>query len=165
MDPREFLDILKKNGLLFFSGVPCSILAPILHYVERDKEITYIPAASEDIALGLASSLYFFNRIGGIFIQNSGFGGIINPLTSFNLIYKIPLLMIITWRGFERNDAPEHLIMGDIMCRLLRVLKIPFRILSPQTMDDSIKFSLSFMNEKSLPCALILKKGIINEKM
>lgn len=158
---KEFLNILKKNGFLFFSGVPCSILAPILSDIKEDREITYIPAPSEDIALGLASSLYFFNRIGGIFIQNSGLGRIVNQLTSFNLIYKIPILMVITWRGFEKDDAVEHLIMGDIMCKLLRLLKIPFRIVSPLTIEASVKFGLSFMNKKSLPFALVLKKDII----
>jgi len=160
MSPLEFLTILKKNGLLFFSGVPCSIFAPILNLIEKDKDITYLPAPSEDIALGIASSLYFFNKIGGIFIQNSGLGKVINPLTSFNLIYKIPLLMIISWRG-EIDDAPEHLIMGDIMCSLLRLLKIPFGILSSETIETSIKSGLSFMNKKSLPVALIIRKGII----
>ena len=47
-------------------------------------------------------------------MHNSGIGNIVNPLTSLSLMYKIPALLIVGWRGYGRppNDAPEHWIMG-----------------------------------------------------
>ena len=31
----------------------------------------------------------------------------------------MPCLLLVTWRGFEGKDAPEHLVMGDVLPRLL----------------------------------------------
>ena len=31
----------------------------------------------------------------------------------------MPCLVLVTWRGFEGKDAPEHLVMGDVLPRLL----------------------------------------------
>ena len=47
-------------------------------------------------------------------MQNSGIGNVVNPLASFSLMYKIPVLLVVGWRGYggPPNDAPEHWIMG-----------------------------------------------------
>ena len=60
-------------------------------------------------------------------MQNSGIGNLINPLTSFNLLYKIPVLLIIGWRGYggEPNDAPEHWLMGQKSESFFQLLDIP----------------------------------------
>ena len=35
----------------------------------------------------------------------------LNALASLHLLYRIPCLLVVTWRGFEGKDAPEHLII------------------------------------------------------
>jgi len=159
--PKYFCEALKKRGFTILSGVPCSILTEILNYIYTDEEITYIPAPREDTALGIASGVFLSGGIGGILIQNSGLGNIINGLTSFNLIYGIPVLMVITWRGFEGKDAPEHLIMGAKLIEFLNLLEIPFKILSYANLDESLDFAVSLMETTHTPVALILKKGIV----
>lgn len=123
-----------------------------------DPEIQYIPAVRESAALGVASGAYLAGRRSGILIQNSGLGNIINALTSFNLIYKIPVLMFITWRGFKGKDAPEHLIMGKKTLTLLKDLRIPYRILSNSYKND-LNWAIEIMENKSIPAAIIVKKG------
>ncbi|MEW6619506.1 MAG: thiamine pyrophosphate-binding protein [bacterium] len=159
--PKDFCSALKKRGFTFLSGVPCSLLTDILNYIYTDKEITYIPVPREDAALGIASGAALCGQKGGILIQNSGLGNIINGLTSFNLIYHLPLLMIITWRGFEGKDAPEHLIMGAKMTDFLDLLNIPYRILSASNYEESLNFSIDSMEKEHKPVALILKEGVI----
>lgn len=156
----EFWKVLKESGYYYFSGVPCSILTNILNYALKDSEIKYIPAVRENVALGIASGAYLAGRKSGILIQNSGLGNIINALTSFNLIYKIPALMFITWRGCEGNDAPEHLIMGEKMLNLLKQLEIPSVVLS-ENCKEEILSAIKLMEAESIPLALIIKKGMI----
>ncbi len=153
-----FWSTLKKNKFRFFSGVPCSILKPVLNNLPKD--ITYIKAIREDSALGVVSGAYLAGKKSGILIQNSGLGNIINPLTSFNLVYKIPVLLIITWRGYRGKDAPEHLIMGKIMNDFLKIMKIPYKIIS-RDFAKQVKWADREMKNKRIPVALILKKGIV----
>ena len=158
--PGDFWKILKESGYDYFSGVPCNILKGILSYALKDKDITYIPAVRENIALGIASGAYLAGKKGGILIQNSGLGNIINTLTSFNLIYKIPVLMFISWRGYEGKDAPQHLIMGKKTVDLLKQLEIPTVVLS-KDFKEEVRHAVKTMDEESIPVAVILKKEIV----
>ncbi len=154
----DFWSVLKGNGYDFFSGVPCSILKDILEHALKDPDIRYIPAVRENVALGIASGAYLAGRHSGILIQNSGLGNIVNALTSFNLIYRIPVLIFITWRGFNGHDAPEHMIMGRSTKVLLEDLRIPYAVLN-RSYEKQIKWAVKTMDDKSVPVAMILKNG------
>jgi len=151
---------LKKKGYRFYSGVPCSILKEALEEILKDKTIRYLPAVRENAALGVASGAYLTGNKSCILMQNSGLGNIINGLTSFNLIYKIPVLMFITWRGFMGKDAPEHIIMGDRMLSILKEIGIPYKVMTEKHKAD-INWAMKTMEKKRIPVALIVKKGLI----
>jgi len=157
---KDFLAYLKFRGYLFFSGVPCSILKELLNEVFCDKKIVYIPAVRENSALGVASGAYLAGKKSGILMQNSGIGNIVNALTSFNLIYKIPVLIFVTWRGYKGKDAPEHMIMGKKTTILLDGLDIPYRVLSDSYKKD-ISWAIRTMKKKLVPVILIIKDGYI----
>jgi sulfopyruvate decarboxylase TPP-binding subunit len=110
----EFWNAFKARGITFFAGAPDSTFQEPYNHLVGDPAIRYIPAVREDVALGIASAAYFDGRLGGVVMQNSGIGNIVNPLISFNLVYRIPVLLVIGWRGYggPPNDAPEHWIMG-----------------------------------------------------
>ncbi|MFH1593996.1 MAG: thiamine pyrophosphate-binding protein [Candidatus Omnitrophota bacterium] len=160
INASRLITYLKNNGLLFYSGVPCSILQGMLQVILNDREVKYVSAVRENAALGVASGAYLAGKPSCILMQNSGLGNTINALTSFNLIYKIPVLMFITWRGFQGKDAPQHSIMGKITTDLLESLEIPYRVLSGHYKRD-VDWALETMRRHSVPCALIVKKGII----
>jgi sulfopyruvate decarboxylase alpha subunit len=126
-----------------------------------DPMVTYIPAVREDVALGVSSAAYLTGRRGGILLQNSGLGNVVNPLTSFNLIYHIPVLMIVSWRGYGGHDAPEHLIMGEKTPGLLRTLGIPQVVLEAETLEENLQWAVSTMQQQQVPVAVILRQAII----
>lgn len=157
--PSHFWQEILKHGFSFSSGVPCSLLTELINNIP--KNVDYIPATREDNALGVASGAYLAGKKALILIQNSGLGNIVNGLTSFNLIYKIPILMVISWRGEPgKPDAPEHSVMGAKTLSLLQGLGIPYKILS-EKVENEISWSSEIMEEKKIPVALILRKGLI----
>ncbi len=160
IDTKLFLKKLKKTGYTFFAGVPCSILKNLLKEIENDPEISYIPAVRENAALGVASGAYLTGKKPCVLMQNSGLGNIVNAITSFNHIYKIPSLVIMTWRGFEGKDAPEHIIMGKIMTELLDELKMPYKVIG-ENFDMDIEWADGIISKTSLPAVLILKDGLL----
>ena len=86
-----------------------------------------------------------------------------NPLTSFSLMYKIPVLLLVGWRGYggPPNDAPEHWIMGAKTPAILDVLEIPYEILEPDNLEPAIDRLLSAIDEQSVPAALLVRAGVI----
>jgi len=128
----------------------------------EELRIRYVPAVREDAALGVASAAHFAGMRGAILLQNSGLGNIINPLTSFSLLYKIPVLLIIGWRGYQDNDAPEHLVMGRKTTAFLDTLEIPYEISEEHTINESLDTLVELMDEHRTPVALLLLPGFVN---
>ena len=163
MNPAKFWEILKKHNLTYFSGVPDSTLRTLHDSMLRESGIRYIPAVREDVALGIASAAYFAGKLGGVMMQNSGIGNIVNPLTSFNLIYRIPVLLIVGWRGYggPPNDAPEHWVMGVKTTGILELLEIPFEILESNNLEAALSRLLDSMAQKSIPGVLLVRPGVL----
>jgi len=158
---EEFWAILKRQQVTFAAGVPCSLLESILNAAQVDVDLTYIPAVREDVALGIASAAHLSGRRGAILLQNSGLGNVVNPLTSFNLMYRIPVLMVVSWRGYGGQDAPEHLIMGEKTPELLQTLEIPYVVLEAETLDETLAWAVTTMEQRQIPVAVILRKGVV----
>lgn len=163
MEAKAFWQVLKARGLTFFSGVPDSTFQKAYNLMIQDPEIRYIPAVREDVALGVASAAYFTGQLGGVMMQNSGIGNIVNPLTSFSLMYKLPVLLIIGWRGYggPPHDAPEHWIMGAKTPEILALLDVPYAILEPHNLEPTLDRLLVTIEERSVPGALLVRPGVI----
>lgn len=163
MEAKTFWKVLKARGLTFFSGVPDSTFQKAYNLMIQDPEIRYIPAVREDVALGVASAAYFTGQLGGVMMQNSGIGNIVNPLTSFSLMYKLPVLLIIGWRGYggPPHDAPEHWIMGVKTPEILALLDVPYAILEPHNLEPTLDRLLVTIEERSVPGALLVRPGVI----
>ncbi len=129
----------------------------------NDPDIKYIPAVREDVALGVASAAYFSGRRGGVILQNSGIGNLVNPLTSFSLMYRVPVLLIVGWRGYggPPNDAPEHWVMGEKTTEILELLDVPYRVLEESNLASSLDYLEEQMVQRSVPSALLVRPGVI----
>ncbi|KUO42674.1 MAG: hypothetical protein APU95_03075 [Hadesarchaea archaeon YNP_N21] len=161
---KEFVKELINNELGPFIEVPCSILAPLINYM-LDNDIRLETPANEAIAMGLAAGHYLATgKIPVVMMQNSGLCNAMNALTSLHGIYEIPVLLIVTWRGEPgKKDAPEHLIVGKKTEEFLKVLNLPYKILTPERFRTEIKEIVKKIKETRYPGVLILRKGIIKE--
>src|SRR5207253_10104405 len=124
---KDFVSLLQDVGFDFFTGVPDSTLGGIIAtLIERRG---YVPAVRGDEAGGLAAGGRMGGKIPAVLMQNSGLGTSLNALISLNLIYLQPCLLLVSWRGHDGKDAPEHLVMGQVMTKLLDLVRIPHRTL------------------------------------
>ena len=64
----------------------------------------------------------------GLGLKNSGLGNAVSPLTSLTPTFRIPLLLLVTWRGQPNGpkDEPQHHLMGRITSELLELMGIPW---------------------------------------
>jgi len=76
-------------------------------------------------------------------------------------LYKFPILLLVSWRGYEENDFPEHSLMGRYMQDLLRTMKIRTIVLSRDRLPRQIAESARIMKELETPVALVLKRGVL----
>ncbi|HVJ58025.1 MAG TPA: thiamine pyrophosphate-binding protein, partial [Terrimicrobiaceae bacterium] len=125
IDANAFINAAAVRGFDFYSGVPCSFLTPLINRVASNRHITYVGATSEGEAIAIAAGAWLGGRRTVVMCQNSGLGNAVNPLTSLNWPFRIPTLLIVTWRGQPgTKDEPQHALMGPILPRLLSVIQV-----------------------------------------
>jgi phosphonopyruvate decarboxylase len=158
---KYFLDELLKQGFQFFSGVPCSYLTALINAITARKKPTYLPSSSEGEALAMAAGAWLSGKMPVVMCQNSGLGNMINPLTSLNEPFQIPVLLLITWRGYPgEKDEPQHKMMGKITTKLLELMEIPWDFFPQEEKEVNtiLQKAIHFMNTAYKPYALLLKK-------
>jgi len=136
----ELAALLERRGFDFFAGVPCSLIEDLIATLEAHPRLPYIPAPREDVAVGLAAGAWFAGRRPAVLMQNSGLGTSLNALASLALMYGLPSLLLVTWRGHRGKDAPEHILTGEISPRLLELLGIPYRVLAADTLEADLSW-------------------------
>lgn len=161
MKSVDFCLTLKKHGFNFFAGVPCSILKDIINCLQIDPDVTYVSATREGEAIGIATGAFLGGKKPVVLMQNSGFGNSIGALASLPLLYKIPMILLISWRGYQGKDAPEHLIMGKNTIKLLKDVGILAQILSKKKTEKALSTAVKAMEEQQVSVAIIIRKGVI----
>lgn len=164
--PGKFVQSLNENELGPFIGVPCSILAPLIGYIlDNPEEMPYLNPANEAHALGMATGFYLGSgKIPLVFAQNSGLGNMANPLTSLNQVYKVPVFLLITWRGSggPGTDAPEHDIMGRDLLDYMKVFHLSYEVLSESGFSNQVARLKNIAGSSNLPVAAVVKDGFFD---
>lgn len=166
MKSKDLFNLLKENNINCFCGVPDSLLKDFCAYITdntTNKEHTI--TANEGNSIALASGHYLATGNPAlVYMQNSGLGNCVNPLLSLTdeEVYKIPLLMLIGWRGEpNKKDEPQHIKQGKVTNKLLDVMGIKYEIL-PEDFEEAkplIKKAINYIKEEQVPFAFIVKKG------
>jgi phosphonopyruvate decarboxylase len=152
---------LEAAGFDFFTGVPCSLIEDLIRVLEHHPRLPYLAAPREDLGVGLAGGAWLGGRRPAVLMQNSGLGTSLNALASFTAMYGLPVLLLVTWRGWQGKDAPEHILMGEITPSLLDLLGIPFRVLGAATAGDDVAWARAAMDGRSGPVALVVPPGVL----
>src|SRR5262245_32457070 len=152
----EFAALLERRGFNFFGGVPCSLIEDLIATLETHPRLPYVATPREDVAVGLAAGAWFAGRRPAVLMQNSGLGTSLNALASLSLMYGLPALLLVTWRGHQGKDAPEHILMGEISPSLLELLRIPHRVLAAGSIEAALAWGVTEMDAREIPVALLV---------
>src|SRR5690606_18028084 len=129
----------------------------------------YVGAASEGEAVAIAAGAWLAGRKTVVMCQNSGLGNCVNPLTSLNYPFRIPTLLITTWRGQPGvQDEPQHELMSQITQSLMELLRV--RAMTFPRMADEVAPLLDaaekVMAETGLPFGFVMEKDTVaNSKL
>ncbi len=152
-----FAGLLREQGFDFFTGVPCSLVGSVIAALVPEG---WIAETREDAALGLAAGAALAGRLPVVLMQNSGLGVSINAIGSLHAIYRLPVLLVVTWRGEGGHDAPEHLVMGRAMPAILDAIEVPWRRLGADTLEADVAWARGFCATESRPLALVVPAGL-----
>lgn len=165
------LDSCREAGIDFFTGVPDSQLSGLCNelYARYGTEsAAHIVAHNEGGAIGLCAGHFLATGKPALcYMQNSGLGNAVNPLTSLTdpQVYSIPCLLVVGWRGEPGvKDEPQHVKQGAVTLSMLELLDIPYDILSAETTDEEFRAGfaglLKTLREEK-PAAIVVRKGAL----
>ena len=109
---RSLLDRLKKAGADFFVTFPCKLLGDLIVEIENDPDVVHVPVTREEEGVGIAAGAYLGGKSPVMVIQNSGIGNSINALASLTMLYRMPLVLVLSHRGTEGEKISAQVPMG-----------------------------------------------------
>ena len=156
---KKVFNYLLKNDIKNFIGVPDSTMKYFID--EGFKKNKILITTREEEAIGIAAGMSMSRSNSLVFMQNAGFANSLSTITSLVQLYKIPMIFLIGWRGFLKNDAPEHTKIGKIQPKLLHALSLQSKIVNEKNWRASCDWALKLI-KKGNPCALILIRDFID---
>ena len=173
MKAEAFTNRILNLGIESIIGVPDSTLKEFCDYLNTDgrKRFEHAVPPNEGAAVGMAVGVYLSTgHPACVYMQNSGLGNIVNPLTSLanQAVYEIPMLYVIGWRGEPGlHDEPQHKFMGEITEDLLSVLEIPHRVIGAdtdeETLDAIFREAAAYLGEKR-QYALVVRRNAFEKR-
>lgn len=172
MKVEKFVRKIQSLGISTVIGVPDSALKPFCDYMNRQGEELfehYVPA-NEGAAVGMAIGNYLATgKAACIYMQNSGIGNAVNPVTSLanKAVYGIPMLMVIGWRGEPgTKDEPQHKFMGSVTERILDLLEVEHAVIGSDTSEqelDEIFVRTGKVLSDQRQFAIVIKRGSFDD--
>jgi phosphonopyruvate decarboxylase len=167
---RDFVEAARARGFRWYAGVPCSFLTPFINYVLQDPSLHYVSMANEGDAVALIAGVALagdasapYGR-GVAMMQNSGLGNAVSPLTSLTWTFRLPQLLIVTWRAQPGvADEPQHALMGPITPDMLKTMEIPWELFPTESeqIGPALDRAIAHMDQNGRPYALIMQKGSV----
>jgi len=174
INSKIFLDFLIENKINAFYGVPDSLLKELCKtLLNLPKEIHQITANEGNAIASAIGHHLATNEIGCVYLQNSGLGNTVNPLVSLasKEVYSIPILLLIGWRGElidsnnQLKDEPQHKHQGRITLNQLKILNIPYEIISGDEVNWKIKTKelINLAKAEKRPVAVVCRKNTFSK--
>lgn len=112
-----FNDLIEE-GYNFFTGVPDSLLKKFIELIDENSFKNVI-ATHESQAVAIAVGVELTGIKTCVYLQNSGLGNLVNPISSLCYPFKIFPLLVIG----HRHTLEQHKMMGEIDKKILKLLK------------------------------------------
>ncbi len=161
---RFIYDALKACDVKIMSALPETWLVHLLRMADEDPEMTLVRIAKEEEAIGISAGAHLAGVSSVCLMQNHGFLAAINPIVSLALLYKIPLVMLISYRGHMGEKDPWQTQGGMVTEPLLRALSIPmWHLTSPADIPRRLKDAQTLAHAALHPVAVLLSRELMWE--
>jgi sulfopyruvate decarboxylase subunit alpha len=157
-------DALKECDIRLVSALPETWLVHLIRMADDDPEMILVRLAKEEEGVGISAGAHLAGVKSAMLMQNHGFLASINGIVSFAHLYKIPLLMLISYRGTFGERDPWQTQGGNVTEPVLRALGIPYFFLDAlETVKKRIRQAQTLGESSLQPVALLLTRDLMWE--
>ena len=157
-------DALKACDVKILSALPETWLVHLIRLADDDPDVTLVRIAKEEEGIGISAGAHLAGVSSALLMQNHGFLAAINPIVSLALLYKIPLLMLISYRGHMGERDAWQTQGGMLTEPLLHTLGIPTWLLTdPTDIHRRIRDAQTLAHAALHPVAVLLCRELMWE--
>jgi sulfopyruvate decarboxylase subunit alpha len=161
---KAIFEALKKCDVRLMSALPETWLVHLIRMADDDPEMILVRLAKEEEGIGISAGAHFAGVKSAMLMQNHGFLASINGIVSFAHLYKIPLMMLISYRGTFGERDPWQTQGGNVTESLLRAINIPYSVLDRvDTVEKRIRQAQTLAESSLQPVALLLTRDLMWE--
>jgi sulfopyruvate decarboxylase subunit alpha len=161
---RLIYDALKACDVKIASALSEIWLVPLIRLVDEDPDMRLIYLAKEEEGVGISAGAHLAGVNSVLLMQNHGLLASINGIVSLAMLYKIPLLMLITYRGHMGENDPWQTQGGMATEPILRALNIPtWHLTGPAEIHRCIRDAQRLANAALYPVAVLLSRQLMWE--
>jgi sulfopyruvate decarboxylase subunit alpha len=162
---RLVYDALKACGITLMSALPETWLVHLIRMAEDDPDMILVRLAKEEEGVGISAGAHLAGAKSAMLMQNHGFLASINGIVSCAQLYRIPLLMLISYRGEFGERDPWQTEGGGVTEDLLHALRIPYvRLDRPDQVAREVAKAQTLATSSNKPVALLLCRDLMWEE-
>jgi sulfopyruvate decarboxylase subunit alpha len=147
---------LKAGGIDLVASVPCVKFGPLLEMLIADPDIIHVPVTREEEGIGICAGAFMGGKRPALLMQNSGLGNCINALVSLDLLYDIPVLLVISHRGTAGEKIAAQVPMGTATVPLLDAIGIEHSCPTPEEGEREVTKAARKAFTERRPVAVLL---------
>jgi sulfopyruvate decarboxylase subunit alpha len=165
VNSRVVYGALKAAGVGLMSALPETWLVHLIRLAEEDPEMILVRLAKEEEGVGVSMGATFAGVRSALLMQNHGFLQSINGIVSGAMLYKMPLLLLISDRGHLGEKDPWQTEGGRYTRRVLDALNVVYDELArPDEVPLKIERALTLAHASLAPVALLLTRSLMWEE-
>lgn len=158
-------EALKAAGVRVMSALPETWLVHLVRMADDDPDVTLVRLAKEEEGIGISMGAHFAGARSALLMQNHGFLQAINGIVSGAMLYKMPLLLMISDRGHFGERDPWQTEGGKVTRRVLDALGIVHDELhAADEVESKVAKAMTLANSSSSPVALLLTRDLMWEE-
>src|SRR6187200_2206835 len=158
-------EALKACDIKIMSALPETWLVHLIRMADEDPDMILVRLAKEEEGVGISAGAFLAGTRSAMLMQNHGFLASINGIVSCAQLYRIPLLMLVSFRGEFGERDPWQTEGGGVTEHVLQALRIPFAYLdSPSHVAHRIRKAQTLAYSANKPVALLLCRDLMWEE-
>ena len=159
---RLLVDALKEAGINFVAIMPDSIFKDAQKMVMEEKDIICVPVSNEATGVAICSGAWAGGKKPALLIPTAGLLVASWPLTSLNMAFEMPILLVVAYRGDLGDDFWYMRPYKYTTEPLLNVLQIPYKIVDrPEDVKRCVKEALRSCMSWLRPVALLITGEVL----
>ena len=158
-------DSLKACDIRLLSALPETWLVHLIRMADDDPDVQLVRLAKEEEGVGISAGAHLAGVKSALLMQNHGFLQSINGIVGVSRLYRIPLLMLISYRGEFGERDPWQTEGGGVTEAVLHALNIPHqRLDEPGHVARRIRQAQTLAEASLKPVALLLGRDLMWEE-